>query len=143
MQAESDGRVKMSGIKQLFFTVCIFFSMNALVLAEALPNEARGGLLYSTHCSACHTATIHWREQRLATDWKSLKAQVNRWQGYTKLRWSEEDIVDVTSYLNMNYYNFISAEPKAISQAKSSHCLIAEKTLNIKKIRKEGSLCHT
>ena len=100
-------------------------------------------------CSIQHTvalATLRQSigaKQRLATDWKSLKAQVNRWQGYTKLRWSEEDIVDVTSYLNMHYYNFISPEPKAISQAKSSHCLKAEKTLNIKKMRKEGSLCHT
>ena len=133
----------MGGIKQLFFTVCIFFSMNALVLAEALPNEARGGLLYSTHCSACHTSTIHWREQKLVTDWKSLKAQVNRWQRYTKLRWSEEDIVDVTSYLNTYYYNFISAEPKALSQTKGSNWLVGEKTVTIKKIRKEESLCQT
>ena len=114
----------MSGIKQLFFIVYIFFSMNALVLAETMPNEARGGLLYSTHCSACHNATIHWREQKLATNWDSLKAQVNRWQRYTKLRWSEEDIVDVTSYLNTYYYNFISAEPKALSQPKSLKALI-------------------
>ena len=123
----------MSIIKQLIFTACLCFGANALVLAEALPNEARGGLLYSTHCSACHTSTIHWREQKLATDWKSLKDQVNRWQGYTKLRWSEEDIIDVTSYLNTYYYNFISAEPKALSQTKSSNCLIGEKALTIKK----------
>ena len=113
--------------------MCLCFGANALVLAETMPNEARGGLLYSTHSSACHTSAIHWREQKLATDWKSLKAQVNRWQRYTKLRWSEEDIIDVTSYLNTYYYNFISAEPKALSQTKSSNCLIGEKALTIKK----------
>ena len=100
--------------------MCLFFGTN-VAMAETIPNEARGGLLYSTHCSACHTSAIHWREQKLATDWKSLKAQVNRWQRYTKLRWSEEDIVDVTSYLNTYYYNFISAEPKALSQTKGSN----------------------
>jgi mono/diheme cytochrome c family protein len=72
-------------------------------------------LLYSTHCSTCHNSTIHWREQKLATDWTSLKAQVNRWQRYTKLRWSEQDINDVTAYLNTYYYDFISTEPKALS----------------------------
>ena len=108
----------MSILKLFIFTVCLCFGANAMALAETIPNEARGGLLYSTHCSACHTSTIHWREQKLATDWKSLKAQVNRWQRYTKLRWSEEDIIDVTSYLNTYYYNFISAEPKALSQTK-------------------------
>ena len=130
----------MSLIKRSIFTVCLFFGANALVLAETIPNEARGGLLYSTHCSACHTSTIHWREQKLATDWKSLKAQVNRWQGYTQLRWSEEDIIDVTSYLNTHYYNFISPEPKALSQTKGSHWLIG-KNFNYQKIRKEESPC--
>ena len=109
----------MSIIKQAIFTLCLFFGTHA-ALAETLPNEARGGLLYSTHCSACHNSTIHWREQRLATDWQSLKAQVNRWQRYTKLRWGEQEILDVTAYLNTYYYNFISVEPKALSQAKSA-----------------------
>ena len=108
----------MSIIKQAIFTLCLFFGTQA-AQAETMPNEARGGLLYSTHCSTCHNSTIHWREQRLATDWQSLKAQVNRWQRYTKLRWGEQDIVDVTAYLNTYYYNFVSAEPKALSQAKA------------------------
>jgi mono/diheme cytochrome c family protein len=110
----------MSKIKQSIFALCMFFGANVLATAETLPNEARGGLLYSTHCSTCHNSTIHWREQKLATDWISLKAQVNRWQRYTKLRWSEEDINDVTSYLNTHYYNFISTEPKAVSQTESA-----------------------
>ncbi|HEV2007734.1 MAG TPA: hypothetical protein VGQ88_03325 [Burkholderiales bacterium] len=25
----------------------------------------RGKLLYETHCSACHTAQAHWRDQRI------------------------------------------------------------------------------
>jgi mono/diheme cytochrome c family protein len=90
--------------------------MNTLVQAETVPSESRGGLLYSTHCSTCHTSAIHWRERKLATDWKSLKAQVNRWQSYNKLGWREEDIADVTYYLNIHYYNFPSIEPKALSQ---------------------------
>lgn len=111
----------MRELKQSIFTVCLFLSINNLALAEAPPNEARGGLLYSTHCSACHNSTIHWREQKLATDWKSLKTQVRLWQGYTKLRWSEEDINDVASYLNTHYYNFISPEQKALTQIKESN----------------------
>ena len=40
---------------------------------------------------------------------------------------------DVTSYLNIYYYNFISAEPKNLSQTKVSSRLIGEKALTIKK----------
>ncbi len=101
----------MNSVKQVVFTVCVLIGANTFASAGTVPNEERGGLLYSTHCSTCHNSTIHWREKKLATDWTSLKSQVKLWQGYTKQNWSEEEIVDVTSYLNTHYYNFISPEP--------------------------------
>lgn len=70
----------------------------------------RGELLYSTHCLACHTSQLHWRDKKSATDWASLKAQVRRWQGVNSLGWSEPDITDVTRYLNQTIYGF---EPPA------------------------------
>lgn len=105
----------MNLIKQSIFILGIWFGVNVLALADTLPNETRGGLLYSTHCSACHNATIHWREQKLARDWQSLKGQVKLWQGFTKLRWTEEEIIDVTTYLNKHYYNFVVTEQKAVT----------------------------
>ena len=74
--------------------------------AQSTPEPTRGELLYSTHCVACHNARVHWRDQRLAKDWTSLRAQVRRWQGIQKLRWSEEDISEVARYLNTFYYDF-------------------------------------
>ena len=105
----------MNLIKQSIFIIGLWFGFNALCIAETLPNEARGGLLYSTHCSACHDATIHWREQKLARDWQSLKGQVSLWQGFSNLRWTEEEIIDVTTYLNTHYYNFVSTEQKTVT----------------------------
>lgn len=76
--------------------------------AAAQPGVApdRGELLYTTHCIECHNARIHWREQRLATDWKSLREQVRRWQAVQKLKWSESDVSEVARYLNRFYYEF-------------------------------------
>ncbi len=108
----------MRVIKQSILALCVFCGMTALAQAQRAPDESRGELLYSTHCNACHTSVIHWRERKLATDWKSLKAQVKRWQAYAKLGWREEDIVDVVLYLNTRYYNFMSTEQKALSQRK-------------------------
>lgn len=70
--------------------------------------QSRGELLYTTHCIACHTAQVHWRDRRLATDWNSLGAQVTRWQAAGSLSWSDEDIAAVTQYLNERYYGFKS-----------------------------------
>jgi len=85
--------------------------------ADTEGERSRGELLYSTHCIACHTSHVHWREQRLATDWASLKYQVNRWQSNTGLGWNAEDIDAVSTYLNALYYHFPDKTPeKTISQ---------------------------
>lgn len=71
-----------------------------------LPAPSRGELLYNTHCIACHTTHVHWRDQRLASDWGSLTHQVQRWQSNTHLGWNEQDVGAVASYLNTLYYHF-------------------------------------
>jgi mono/diheme cytochrome c family protein len=66
----------------------------------------RGELLYETHCIACHTAQVHWRDKKAATDWQSLRAEVRRWQAAAQLRWSDDDINEVARHLNQRYYRF-------------------------------------
>lgn len=75
-------------------------------LASPARAESRGELLYSTHCIACHTSQLHWRDNRLATDWRSLEAQVRRWQASALLGWSEADVLAVTRHLNQRFYRF-------------------------------------
>jgi mono/diheme cytochrome c family protein len=76
--------------------------------AEAQPirDATRGELLYSTHCIACHSTQVHWREKKLVTDWTSLQSEVRRWQGVSRLGWSNEDIQEVARYLNVTYYRY-------------------------------------
>lgn len=80
--------------------------VGALALAAPAQAESRGELLYATHCIGCHTTQVHWRDQKLATDWSSLKGQVRRWQAANSLGWTESDVLDVTRYLNEGYYRF-------------------------------------
>lgn len=75
-------------------------------LAGAASAQSRGELLYTTHCIACHSTQMHWRDKRVATDWNSLKEQVRLWQGRNQLSWSEDDIVEVTRYLDQRIYRF-------------------------------------
>ena len=74
--------------------------------AQPMLDATRGELLYSTHCIACHSTQVHWREKKLATDWKSLQSQVSRWQGIAGLGWTGEDIAEVTRYLNALHYHY-------------------------------------
>jgi mono/diheme cytochrome c family protein len=87
-----------------------FFAFVAWILAcsPVAVAQSRGELLYTTHCIACHTTQMHWRDGRAATDWSSLASQVRRWQGVASLGWSESDIQEVSRYLNETIYRFES-----------------------------------
>lgn len=75
--------------------------------------QSRGELLYTTHCIACHSTQVHWRDKTLATDWPSLEAQVRRWQSVSSLGWSQEDVREVAEHLNNAYYGFAPAKGPA------------------------------
>lgn len=77
--------------------------------------QNRGELLYSTHCSACHTAQMHWRASRTVTNWTSLRAEVRKWQVVASLAWSEDDVLDVARYLNDSIYHFELKHPTSSS----------------------------
>ena len=87
----------------------------------AVAAQSRGELLYTTHCIACHSTQMHWREQRLATDLASLREQVRLWQGRALLSWGEDDIVEVTRYLNQRIYRFSQTSARAALPTSVSH----------------------
>ena len=83
--------------------------VHAQAPAEAVPS--RGELLYTTHCIACHTTQVHWRDQRLVSNYAGLVAQVVRWQGNTGLGWTRDEIVAVARYLDATFYHLPDAPP--------------------------------
>src|SRR5206468_5632747 len=88
----------------LLLAACVCGAVS--VAAEPTPGNSRGELLYSTHCASCHTTQVHWRDKKLVPDWASLTTQVNRWQGNSRLGWSDGDIIPVTLYLNAHLSRF-------------------------------------
>ncbi len=91
-----------------YILAVLFVLFGSLADADAQPmsDSARGELLYSTHCIACHSDKIHWRDKRLAKNWKSLRAEVRRWQKLSALGWSDDDISAVALYLNTLHYHY-------------------------------------
>jgi len=73
----------------------------------------RGQLLYDTHCIACHTSQVHWRDRRQATDFATLVAQVRQWQDAASLGWDDDDIERVARYLNRTIYRFAAPAGRA------------------------------
>jgi mono/diheme cytochrome c family protein len=74
--------------------------------AQGKNPTTRGELLYTTHCIGCHNTQLHWRDRKLATDWRRLKQEVDRWQKTIGQGWRDEDVTEVARYLNSRYYHF-------------------------------------
>lgn len=107
--------------------VLVAWLANAAV-ANARDEVTGGELLYSTYCIACHTKEVHWRDNKLARDWISLKEQVRHWQKVARLEWSDEDITLVARHLNSLYYHYPESAHKSGPVPKPSH-MISRKPL--------------
>jgi mono/diheme cytochrome c family protein len=81
------------------------------------PGMSQGELLYKTHCIGCHSTQVHWREKKIAKDWRTLVAEVQRWQSNIKLGWGNDEIGAVAHYLNGAFYHFQEPEEKKIGAA--------------------------
>lgn len=86
--------------------LCALAGSGPLLHAQGTPAPSRGQLLYTTHCIACHTTQMHWREERRAVDWETLKGQVRRWQANAGLQWADSDITEVARHLNETMYRY-------------------------------------
>ena len=92
---------------RLFATIA---AVAALVLV--IPREApgadteRGRVLYESRCGGCHSASVHGRGKRVASDFDDVRRWVGRWNASLGLRWGDEELDDVAVYLNNTYYRY-------------------------------------
>jgi mono/diheme cytochrome c family protein len=96
----------MKRTRTLLLAACLIAAAPSAAQTQPGASAARGELLYATHCIACHSREIHWRQKKLASDWASLNTEVRRWAANTGLGWSDEEIADVARYLDATLYRF-------------------------------------
>lgn len=78
-----------------------------MVASPAMGADAvRGRALYELRCMSCHAESVHGRTNRVAKDVDAVRAWVMRWNEHLRLRWTEEEIDDVTLYLSTTYYRY-------------------------------------
>lgn len=92
--------------RSILVVLCVLSGNLANAAAQPMRDATRGELLYTTHCLACHSAQLHWRDKKLATDWVSLQSEVRRWQKFSGLGWGDDDVAAVARYLNALYYRY-------------------------------------
>jgi mono/diheme cytochrome c family protein len=81
-------------------------SMGALSLPAAAAQEESAANLYEQNCVRCHGSEVYTRNDRKIESLAGLQRQVQRCDTALGLRWFDDEIDQVTAYLNKNYYHF-------------------------------------
>ena len=66
----------------------------------------RGAQLYDNHCQECHDKSVHTRTNGRVTSLESLRAWVVAWSVHNGLFWGNEEVADITEYLNRSIYHY-------------------------------------
>lgn len=74
--------------------------------ADDAADLARGEALYENHCGDCHDRSVHRRESRLVESSDALRIWVRAWSVHQRLGWGEEEIDDVSAWLEATLYRF-------------------------------------
>ena len=96
-----------NSVSRRVFWLTSFLLTAALGLASGNAVSAdleRGRALHDTHCRMCHDSVAYKRDKKIADTYETVRAQVVRWETNSSLRWSEEDIDNVTAYVTKTYY---------------------------------------
>lgn len=91
----------------------IVHRLNALLLLTAsIPGLGNatdikaGQSLHDTHCMKCHGSEVYTRPDHHVMSMEGLRQQVQRCDTNLGLTWFEEEIENVSQYLNTQYYKF-------------------------------------
>ena len=83
---------------------CLLAAIVALPAAAEQTETAKD--LYDQNCVRCHGTEVYTREDRKVTSLQGLERQVRRCELALGLKWFDDDITDVTNYLNEHFYHF-------------------------------------
>jgi cytochrome c553 len=80
------------------------------LLLFSLPVQAvdleSGKTLHNENCVRCHNETQYTRENRIVNSLDELRTRISQCELSAELAWFDEEINDVTAYLNNAFYHF-------------------------------------
>ena len=102
--------MKFSNILTKTTKLTIGLALSSLLIstsAFADGNAANGKSLFTgSKCGTCHGNEIYTSKDRKVKNLKSLEAAVRLNDSKLNTNWFDEDVKDVTAYLNQQYYKF-------------------------------------
>jgi cytochrome c2 len=92
-------------MKRLTFFLILFSTLIAAA-AWASGDIKRGEKLLNDNCFGCHDTSVYTRPHRIVNSLPELQDRVRFCETQNGLSWKDQDIEDVTAYLNAKFYKF-------------------------------------
>ena len=93
----------MKKIYELLILLTITPFLVTPILAVDLEN---GKSLHNENCLRCHDESKYTRKNRIVKNFQQLHERIKQCELMTELTWFDEEIDDVTAYLNNQFYHF-------------------------------------
>lgn len=65
-----------------------------------------GKTLHNENCLRCHDVSMYTRDNRLVNSFYELRTRIRDCELMAEAAWFDEEIDDVTAYLNQAFYHF-------------------------------------
>ena len=90
------------------YKTLILATLMALLAATPLQaaDVGHGKTLQEKNCMGCHDDSMYTRKNRKVSTLAGLEKQVKRCELSLGLQWFDDDVADVTEYLNTSFYKF-------------------------------------
>jgi len=83
-------------------TLSLLAASNPLLAADI----NNGKQLQQKNCMSCHDDSMYTRDERRVKNLAGLRTQVQRCESTLGLTWFDDEVDDVTAYLNQSFYKF-------------------------------------
>ena len=74
--------------------------------AHALTDDSARGEALHRKCLDCHGTGVYAPDKRKITSLKALRKEVKRWGTYYAPALNDQEVEDITAWLNANFYRF-------------------------------------
>lgn len=92
-------------------TIVITLLLSGLTALPAFAADVeKGKKLYTERCGGCHDTKVHTRPNRIVHTYEDLVNRVRFCDNAAKAKLSEEEIYDVSDYLNDTFYKFLKVK---------------------------------
>jgi len=102
----------MMKTRNIVIAITLATALATVTPINAQPTDADNGKkLYETKCGGCHDTKVHTRPNRIVHTYEDLVSRVRFCDNAAQANLKENEIFDVSEYLNNAFYKFIKVKP--------------------------------